>query len=93
MRDNQIAADDIADNKQWNLLDVRSKVEYLGIFQGAADERAGTIPAAHSLPYDWMARNGSGLIADKQNLQVLISTRELDEEQNTVVFCHTIVPR
>jgi thiosulfate/3-mercaptopyruvate sulfurtransferase len=89
VKQDQITADEIHKNTNLNLLDTRSKAEYLGIYQGAPDERAGTIPGAVSLPFDWFTVNGGGSLLSKDNLQTLLATVELDKEKATVVFCHT----
>jgi len=89
MKSDQINADQILNNKGINLVDTRSKAEHLGIYQGAPDERAGTIPGSSSLPYDWFTQNGSGWFADKENLKTLVNTLDLDPKKNTVAYCHT----
>ena len=89
MLHDQINADIINSKKSFNLIDARSKAEYLGIYQGAPDERAGTIPGSKSLPYDWFAQNGGGRFATKENLQLLVDSVKIDNNLPTVVYCHT----
>lgn len=89
IKHDQIDADDIHKNKALNIIDARSKAEYLGIYQGAPDERAGTIPGSQSLPYDWFTQNGGGMFASKSNIRVLMSTVKIDKDRSTVVYCHT----
>lgn len=89
MKQDQITAAELHKNPQMNRIDVRSKAEYLGIYRGAPDERAGTIPGSQSLPYDWFTRNGSGQFAEKDNLQTLVNSLKLNSKQANVVFCHT----
>ena len=89
VKQDQISADDIHKNPDLNLIDARSTAEYLGIYQGAPDERAGTIPGAVSLPFDWFTVNGSGSFMSKDNLKTLLSTVELEKDKPMVVFCHT----
>jgi len=90
MRNDQIDANQIQQKRdQFNLIDVRSKAEYLGIYQGAPDERAGTISGSHSLPYDWFSKNGGGSFISKTNAQVLLDTLDIDPAKPKVVFCHT----
>ena len=89
LKTDQITGDDINANKNLNIIDARSKAEFLGIYQGAPDERAGTIPGAQSLPYDWFTINGRGTFNSKENLETLMQTVSLDDKKPTVVFCHT----
>jgi len=89
MKQDQITGDDIHKMKKLNLIDARSKAEHQGVYLGAPDERAGTIPGSQSLPYDWFTQNGGGNFASTENLKVLISTLTLDKSTPTVVYCHT----
>ena len=89
MKHDQIDGDAIVKNNKLNIIDVRSKAEYLGIYQGAPDERAGTIPGSQSLPYDWFTQNGSGRLISKDNMQVLMTSIKTDKDLPTVVYCHT----
>lgn len=89
MKQDQITANDINVNKKMNIIDARSKAEYFGIYQGAPDERPGTIPGSSSLPYDWFTQNGSGKLASLDNLKTLMGTVDLKPDQPTVVYCHT----
>ena len=89
MKFNQIDADAIQKNSRMNIIDVRSKAEHLGIYQGAPDEHAGTIPGSQSLPYDWFTQNGSGRLVSNKNMQVLMGTLNIDNSLPTVVYCHT----
>ena len=75
--------------KAFNLIDVRSKAEYLGIYQGAPDEQAGTIPDSQSLPYDWFTQNGGGTLATEDNLKLLMSSIKIDTKLPSIVYCHT----
>ncbi len=90
LRQDRISAEDIqSSHKKLNLVDVRSRAEFLGIHQGAPDERAGTLPGAVNLPYDWFTQNGAGSITGSDNLNTVLQMVELDESKPTVVFCHT----
>jgi thiosulfate/3-mercaptopyruvate sulfurtransferase len=90
MKNDQVTGNDIQKRRdQLNLIDVRSKAEYLGIYQGAPDERAGTISGSQSLPYDWFSKNGGGNFIDKANARILLDTLTLDPAKPNVVFCHT----
>lgn len=90
VKQDQITGDDIHKKiKHLNLIDTRSRAEFLGIYQGAPDERAGTIPGAVSLPYDWLTLNGGGSFASRENLKTILATVDIQKEQPTVVFCHT----
>ena len=89
MRTDQLTGDKLKTMTKANLIDARSKAEYLGIYLGAPDERAGTIPGSQSLPYDWFTMNGTGWIADKENISKLLDTLQLDPRQTNVVYCHT----
>ncbi|MCK4709911.1 MAG: sulfurtransferase, partial [Gammaproteobacteria bacterium] len=94
MKHDQINADTIHTKKThgkkaFNLIDARSKAEYLGIYQGAPDERAGTIPGSEPLPFDWFTQNGGGKFATPENLQLLMASIKIDKDLPTVVYCHT----
>ena len=89
MKHDQIDGDAMLKNSNMNIIDTRSKAEHLGIYQGAPDERAGTIPNSQSLPYDWFTQNGGGKLISKDNLQVLMGTLKIDKDLPTVVYCHT----
>ena len=89
LKQNQITGNEINKSTNLNLIDVRSRAEFLGIYQGAPDERAGTIPGSVNLPYDWFTKNGSGTLASKENIHTVLQTIKIDDSQPTVLFCHT----
>lgn len=90
VKQDQISGDDIHKKiKDLNLIDARSKAEYLGIYQGAPDERAGTIPGSVSLPYDWFTLNGGGSFASTENLKTILATVDIQKDKPAVVYCHT----
>lgn len=89
VRQDQVDADKINGSKDFNLIDARTGAEFLGIYQGAPDERAGTIPGSKHLPYDWFTHNGGGSFASTENLRTILNSVELDADKPTVVFCHT----
>lgn len=71
------------------LVDARSEGEYLGIHVSNAHERAGTLPGARNLPYEWTTVNGSGQILPAEQLRALLQAVGIDPAVPQVHFCHT----
>jgi thiosulfate/3-mercaptopyruvate sulfurtransferase len=72
-----------------SLLDARSRGEYVGVIQGGKFERAGTIPGAQSLPFDWMTINQSAYIRNKKAINTLFKSIGAEKQTDTIHFCHT----
>lgn len=70
-----------------SFVDARTEGEYLGIYGGGKKTRAGTIPGAHSLPYDWISKDGGGQMRDSAELKALFKAREIDPNAPQVHFC------
>jgi len=71
------------------MVDNRSRAEYLGVYRGGGKSRPGTIPGAVNLPYDWLTVNGSAKLHSEDDLRTLFesSGAKLDGEQ--IQFCQT----
>lgn len=72
-----------------SLLDARSRGEYIGVIQGGQYERAGTIPGAESLPFDWMTINQSAYMRNKKAIKTLFKSIGAEQQNDTIHFCHT----
>ncbi|MCW8908960.1 MAG: sulfurtransferase [Sedimenticola sp.] len=71
------------------LLDARTLGEYLGVLTARPAERAGTLPGARHLPFDWLLDN-DGRIRDKPAITILFQAAGLDVGQDgTIHFCHS----
>ncbi len=70
------------------VIDTRSVAEFKGLI-ASPDERKGTIKTALSLPYDWLTLNQSGQFQSLQNIQKIMASIDYDNNQETIVFCHT----
>jgi len=70
-------------------LDARSRGEYIGVIQGGQHERAGTIPGAKSLPFDWMTINQSAYLRNKKSISTLFESISVQDQNDTIHFCHT----
>lgn len=71
------------------LVDARSAGEFLGIHVGDEGERPGTLPGAHSLPFEWLTANGSGLVLPAPRLRGLLNAVGIDPDAPQVHFCHS----
>lgn len=71
------------------LVDARSEGEFVGLYTGDSDERAGTIPGAKHLPYDWVAVDGGARLRSRGALEQLFTARGIDPAQAQVHFCHS----
>ena len=69
-------------------LDARSQAEYVGLVSGGSDERPGTLPGAHHLPFDWLTDDSGGRLRPIGQLRTLFGYAGLGE-QAAVHFCHT----
>jgi thiosulfate/3-mercaptopyruvate sulfurtransferase len=76
------------DNAQ-PLVDNRSVAEYLGLYQGGAKDRAGTIPGALNLPYEWLMVNGGGMFHDPEDLKAIYTASGVPLEGEQISFCQT----
>lgn len=68
-------------------LDARSLGEFTGVIAGPG-ERPGTIPDAHHLPYDWLAKDGGGTLRSRAELDRLFEYAGI-KGGAAVHFCHT----
>ncbi len=70
-------------------VDARSVAEYLGIAAAGGKQRAGTIPGALSLPYDWLTENGSAWFRSPAAEAALFRYRRVPEKGEVVFFCQS----
>jgi len=68
-------------------LDARSLGEHVGLIAGPG-ERPGTLPGARHLPFDWLTKNSSGRLRDRQELERLFEHAGIAGNA-AVHFCHT----
>lgn len=71
------------------LVDARSVAEYLGLRRGGPDERAGTLPGAYSLPFDWLTVEGGGKLLPTEAIRRLMTARGIPLTGQQRHFCHT----
>jgi thiosulfate/3-mercaptopyruvate sulfurtransferase len=71
------------------LVDNRSRAEYLGIYGAGPKSRAGTIPGAVNLPYDWLTVNGGASFHAAEDLKVIYRAAGVPLEGEQISFCHT----
>lgn len=77
------------DLKAAQTIDARSPAEFLGLITGGADERAGTIPGAVNLPFNWLALDGGGKLRSADALKSLFGKAGVEARDGSVHFCHT----
>ncbi|MET0027289.1 MAG: rhodanese-like domain-containing protein [Candidatus Thiodiazotropha sp.] len=70
-------------------VDNRSRAEYLGIYGGGEGTRAGSLPDAVNLNYDWLTVNGGGKLQSEQNLKKIYGISEVPLEGEQIHYCHT----
>lgn len=70
-------------------VDNRSRAEYLGIYGGNGKERAGSLPKALHLNYDWLTVNGGGRLQSIDNLQRIYDSSQVPLESPQINYCHT----
>jgi len=71
------------------MVDARSPGEFLGLQSGGDGERAGTIPGAKNLPFDWLTVNGSAELRSPGALKELYATLGVSATGEQVHFCHS----
>ena len=76
-------------NKGEQMIDARSTAEYLGIHVSGEKERAGTLPKARNLPFDWLTENGSAMLLPTERLGTLMQAIGVDASAPQVHFCHS----
>jgi thiosulfate/3-mercaptopyruvate sulfurtransferase len=72
-----------------NFVDARSEGEFVGLYTGSAEERAGTIPGSRHLPHDWVTESGSARLRSSDALQSLFKARGIPTQGDQVHFCHS----
>jgi thiosulfate/3-mercaptopyruvate sulfurtransferase len=71
------------------LIDARTRAEYLGIHVAGEGERPGTLPTAKNLPFDWLTENGSAWILPTERLRSLMQAVGVATDAPQVHFCHS----
>jgi thiosulfate/3-mercaptopyruvate sulfurtransferase len=71
------------------LVDNRSDAEYLGLLGGGGKERAGTIPGARNLPFNWLTVNGGARFHSQENLRRIYQAAGVPTSGAQISFCHT----
>ncbi|MCU7872758.1 MAG: sulfurtransferase [Candidatus Thiodiazotropha sp. (ex Lucinoma borealis)] len=71
------------------IVDNRSRAEFLGIYGGGGKERAGSLPQAVHLNYDWLTVNGSGKLHSVDNLRRIYNASQVPMEGHQINYCHT----
>jgi thiosulfate/3-mercaptopyruvate sulfurtransferase len=71
------------------LVDNRTRAEYLGIYGGGGTQRAGRLPQALNLNYDWLTVNGSGKLHSIDNLQRIYASSKVAMKGDQINYCHT----
>ncbi len=71
------------------LVDNRSRAEYLGIYRGGGKARPGTIPGSVNLPYDWLTVNGSAQLHSAEDLRTLFQSAGAALEGEQINFCQS----
>lgn len=72
-----------------SLVDSRSGAEHMGLLSGGGKERAGTIPGAVNLPFDWLTVNSGARFHTTENLKRIYETVDVPLEGEQISFCHT----
>ncbi len=75
--------------QQVQFIDNRSQAEYLGIYTGGPQERAGSLPNATHLNYDWLTINGSGIFQSIDNLKQIYAASKIPLRGDQINYCHT----
>lgn len=70
-------------------VDNRSRAEYLGIYAGSGKERAGSLPNAVNLNYDWLTVNGGGKLQSLDNIKKIYSALQIPLNGPQINYCHT----
>jgi thiosulfate/3-mercaptopyruvate sulfurtransferase len=76
-------------NNDTQIVDNRTQAEYLGIYGGGGKERAGRLPEAKHLNYDWLTVNGSGRLHTAENLQRIYASSKVALSGDQINYCHT----
>lgn len=79
----------LALNNGTQIVDNRTRAEYLGIYGGGGKERAGRLPQALHLNYDWLTVNGSGRLHTADNLQRIYASSQVALNRDQINYCHT----
>lgn len=76
-------------NNGTQIVDNRTRAEYLGIYGAGSKQRAGRLPQALHLNYDWLTVNGSGKLHSADNLQRIYAASKVALSGDQINYCHT----
>ncbi|PVV17396.1 MAG: sulfurtransferase [gamma proteobacterium symbiont of Ctena orbiculata] len=76
-------------NNGTQIVDNRTRAEYLGIYGAGGKQRAGRLPQALHLNYDWLTVNGSGKLHSADNLQRIYAASKVALSGDQINYCHT----
>ncbi len=71
------------------MLDTRSRAEYLGVYRGGGKARPGTIPGSLNLPHDWLTVNGSAKLHSQEDLRTLFQSAGASPDAEQIAFCQS----
>ncbi len=71
------------------LVDARSRGEFVGVLTAGKNERGGTVPGSHNLPHDWLTVNRSAQLHSTDNLKNLFNATEVPVEGEQIHYCHS----
>lgn len=71
------------------LVDARSRGEFVGVLTGGKKERGGTVPGSHNLPHDWLTVNRSARLHSNENLKSLFEATEVPLDGEQIHYCHS----
>jgi thiosulfate/3-mercaptopyruvate sulfurtransferase len=70
-------------------LDARPTPQYLGLQKSGAVRVPGTLTGAHTLPGEWVTKNGGGQFRNPGALKKLLATTGVKQDDDMFVFCNT----
>ncbi|WP_316366327.1 sulfurtransferase [Candidatus Thiodiazotropha sp. CDECU1] len=76
-------------NNGTQIVDNRTRAEYLGIYGAGGKQRPGRLPQALHLNYDWLTVNGSGKLHSADNLQRIYAASKVALSGDQINYCHT----
>ena len=72
-----------------DLVDARSRGEFVGVLTAGPDERPGTVPGSRNLPHNWLTVNQSAKLRDEDALRALFKAVEIPTEGKQIHYCHS----
>jgi thiosulfate/3-mercaptopyruvate sulfurtransferase len=77
------------DNKDIEIVDLRTVAQYLGVNRHGKSKRSGTIPGSINFPQDWTTINGGGTFRSKSELEALYKFANVENSGDQINFCNT----